>query len=255
MMKSIAAACVAAALGWGAALIPLSAHAADESPPDRLTVLDMVLGTGAIAAENTAVTVHYTGWLLDGTKFDSSHDRNQPFTFTLGAGQVIPGWDQGVIGMKVGGKRELTIPPQLAYGARGAGNVIPPNAALRFEVELLSVEAAKFQSIGNAELKALMERGVIVLDIRRPEEWAETGTVPGAQRLMAFGKDGQFAQSFPNALEKLIKQDDEVVLICRSGRRSLVLARAMTEQGGYTKVYTHETGMIGWVEAGNPVEK
>ena len=249
MMKSIAAALFGVVLSW------LPAHAADESPPDKLTALDMVMGTGAIATEKSSVTVHYTGWLLDGTKFDSSHDRNQPFTFTLGAGQVLPGWDQGVVGMKVGGTRELTIPPELAYGARGACGVIPPNAALRFEVELLAVEGPKFQSIGNAELKALMERGVTVLDIRRPDEWAETGTVPGAQRLMAFGKDGQFAQSFPDALEKLIEQDDEVVLICRSGRRSLVLARAMTEQGGYTKVYTHATGMNGWIEAGNPVEK
>jgi FKBP-type peptidyl-prolyl cis-trans isomerase len=83
--------------------------------------------------------VHYSGWLTDGTRFDSSLDRGQPFEFRLGAGQVIPGWDEGVAGMKVGGKRKLTVPPQLGYGSHGAGGVIPPDAVLVFEVELLAV--------------------------------------------------------------------------------------------------------------------
>jgi FKBP-type peptidyl-prolyl cis-trans isomerase len=96
-------------------------------------------GTGAEAATGRKVAVHYTGWLTDGTKFDSSVDRGTPFDFTLGAGQVIKGWDEGVAGMRVGEKRKLTIPPDLGYGARGAGGVIPPNATLVFEVELLDV--------------------------------------------------------------------------------------------------------------------
>ncbi|HXI83115.1 MAG TPA: FKBP-type peptidyl-prolyl cis-trans isomerase [Verrucomicrobiae bacterium] len=105
----------------------------------ELKIEDTKVGTGAEAAAGKQVTVHYTGWLTDGTKFDSSKDHGQPFSFQLGAGQVIKGWDQGVAGMKVGGIRKLTIPSSLGYGERGAGGVIPPNATLVFEVELLGV--------------------------------------------------------------------------------------------------------------------
>jgi len=105
-----------------------------------LTYADTVVGEGAEATAGAHVTVHYTGWLTNGSKFDSSKDRNDPFKFPLGQRQVIAGWDEGVQGMKVGGTRKLTIPPQLGYGARGAGGVIPPNATLVFEVELLGVQ-------------------------------------------------------------------------------------------------------------------
>jgi peptidylprolyl isomerase/FKBP-type peptidyl-prolyl cis-trans isomerase FkpA len=107
---------------------------------DTLIIDDITVGEGAEAKAGQEVTVHYTGWLADGTKFDSSKDRGLPFGFSLGAGMVIKGWDEGVAGMKIGGVRKLTIPPHMGYGARGAGGVIPPNAVLVFEVELLGVE-------------------------------------------------------------------------------------------------------------------
>jgi FKBP-type peptidyl-prolyl cis-trans isomerase len=107
--------------------------------PSGLKYVDLVDGTGEEAHQGHHVKVHYTGWLKDGRKFDSSVDRGQPFEFALGAGRVIKGWDEGVAGMKVGGKRKLIIPPDLGYGARGAGGVIPPNAELTFDVELLGV--------------------------------------------------------------------------------------------------------------------
>jgi FKBP-type peptidyl-prolyl cis-trans isomerase len=100
---------------------------------------DTVVGTGTEAVKGKSVEVHYTGTLADGTKFDSSHDRNKPFSFRLGAGQVIKGWDEGVAGMKVGGSRKLVIPGDLAYGSRGHPGVIPPNAQLTFVVDLLKV--------------------------------------------------------------------------------------------------------------------
>jgi FKBP-type peptidyl-prolyl cis-trans isomerase len=112
--------------------------------PNGLKYTDTKTGDGATATPGNKVSVHYTGWLYNngakGAKFDSSVDRGQPFQFTLGAHQVIAGWDEGVAGMKVGGKRTLIIPPELGYGARGAGGVIPPNATLMFDVELLGVQ-------------------------------------------------------------------------------------------------------------------
>ncbi len=107
---------------------------------DKMIIEDSIIGTGATATTGQIVKVHYTGMFPDGRVFDSSLPRGEAFEFPLGAGHVIKGWDEGVAGMKVGGKRKLTIPPHLGYGARGAGGVIPPNATLVFEVELLGVE-------------------------------------------------------------------------------------------------------------------
>lgn len=124
----------------GKPMEPAKDAAAKETvTPSGLKYVDQKAGTGAEAKAGDVVSVHYTGWLENGTKFDSSRDRNEPFRFKLGAGQVIKGWDEGVAGMKVGGKRRLTIPAELGYGKRGAGGVIPPNATLVFEVELLGI--------------------------------------------------------------------------------------------------------------------
>jgi FKBP-type peptidyl-prolyl cis-trans isomerase FkpA len=131
-------------------LLPSGAFSETTRGANKVTELikkDTKVGTGEEAAVGKAVEVHYTGWLYDpnaadnkGAKFDSSRDRGTPFSFLLGAGRVIKGWDKGVAGMKVGGQRTLIIPPEMAYGARGAGNVIPPNSALIFDVELIGLK-------------------------------------------------------------------------------------------------------------------
>jgi len=135
---------------WPLCVVILATGCSSNTERTSVTQLirqDARVGTGAEAERGRAVTVHYTGWLYDegradhkGPQFDSSRDRNEPFSFSLGAGEVIQGWDEGVTGMRVGGQRTLTIPPNMGYGARGAGGVIPPNATLLFDVELLGVK-------------------------------------------------------------------------------------------------------------------
>ena len=148
MIKPIRLACAAAALTLLSLSVPApraeGAQGTMTEMPDGLKYVDTQTGSGAIAVSGRTVTVQYTGWLYQngkkGTKFDSSYDHGEPFSFKLGGGHVIKGWDEGVPGMRVGGKRTLIIPPQLAYGAHGAGDVIPPFATLIFDVELMKVE-------------------------------------------------------------------------------------------------------------------
>ena len=213
------------------------------------------LGNGSKIVRHSKVTVNYTGWLENGTKFDSSFDRGEPFNFTLGTGSVIPGWDIGIEGMKLGEKRELIIPPALAYGAKGAGEVIPPNATLRFEVELLKAVPPKYRNIESLELENMLSRGVKIVDVRRPDEWKKTGTVKGSKRLTAFDGKGRFVSGFPEAFGKIVKRDDEIILICRTGNRSAILAYMLTKKSGYKNVYNVKGGISKWIEERKTVER
>ncbi len=137
---TLLAGCANPAGGTAPAHVPAPTKPIATNSGSDLIIEDIIVGTGAEATEGCIAVVHYTGWLVDGTVFDSSYDRGEPFAFDLGLGQVITGWDQGVVGMKVGGKRKLTIPYKLAYGVKGVGNKIPGKATLIFEIELLEVE-------------------------------------------------------------------------------------------------------------------
>lgn len=226
--------------------VALNAQAAD------LMIKDLVLGKGAEASVENQVSVHYTGWLMDGTKFDSSLDRNRPFQFTLGAREVIPGWDQGVQGMRVGGKRELIIPPEMAYGSRGVGRVIPPNSTLKFEVELLGVSAPAFQNINNEELKELQKQGVKLVDVRTPAEWKKTGVIKGSLLLPFRMSNGKINPKFPEDLKRIAGPKEKVMLICRTGNRTKMASQMMSSRYGYEGIHNVRHGITYWLREKNP---
>ena len=230
----------------------LAGHDGHGPTPDSK---DLVEGQGAQAVLHSTVKVHYTGWLMDGTKFDSSLDRGEPFEFQIGAGQVIRGWDMGVDGMRVGGKRELVIPPELGYGARGAGGVIPANATLRFEIELLAVDGPAYTNIGNGELQARLKDGIKLIDIRRADEWQETGVVAGSIKATAFDGQGRFQKAFLDELSRQVKPDEEFAIICRTCNRTAALANWLSTKGGYSRVMNVEQGITDWIGAGLPVSR
>lgn len=209
-------------------------------------------GNGEIAEVGKRVSVHYEGRLEDGTVFDGSRPRGQAFSFTIGAGQVIRGWEQGVAGMKVGETRKLTIPPELGYGEAGAGGVIPPNATLVFEIELLDVTTPVTLGQATAEdlLKAQSD-GVVVIDIRREEEWQDTGIIDGSAAVTAFTETGQVHPEFLTKFQELAPTPDTpVMLYCRTGNRTTSLGNALIDQLGFSDVSHLSTGIEGWLADG-----
>jgi rhodanese-related sulfurtransferase len=210
-------------------------------------------GSGTEAANGMSVSVHYTGKLTDGTKFDSSLDRGTPFTFTLGQGSVIKGWDQGVLGMMVGEKRTLTIPSELGYGSAGAGASIPPNATLIFDIELLDVQMPVVLGQSTpAEFIELQKDGYIVIDIRREEEWIETGIIEGAETITAFTESGQLHKDFQEKFFSLAKgPETPILLYCRTGNRTEMLGNALIDQVGLKNVYHLTDGIVEWKKSGN----
>lgn len=208
--------------------------------------------TGIIAADGMQVAVHYQGRLEDGTVFDDSHKRGEPISFILGKGQVIKGWDQGIAGMAVGEKRTLTIPPELGYGAQGAGDVIPPNATLIFDVELVSAMVpAQLQGLDVAAFEAAMDDKTVLIDIRGEDEWLQTGIIAGAKTITAFSSSGGVHPEFLDRFRAVAPTPDtSILLYCHSAGRSQMLGRALVEQLGYKNVSHLEGGIVSWSEAG-----
>ena len=218
----------------------------------ELTFEIIAAGTGEQAKSGQRATLHYIGKLEDGSVFDSSRERGEPFSFILGAGQVIQGWEQGVLGMQLGEIRILNIPPELGYGARGAGGSIPPNAQLIFEVELLSLDnPPKLEHASVSDFKDAQQKGHLIIDIRRPEEWVETGILEAAKTITAFTENGALHPDFQRKFFPLIEDENTpVYLYCRTGNRTGTLGHALVNQVGLKNVTHLKPGIVGWKKNG-----
>ena len=215
----------------------------------------IIEGNGATASTGNRVSVHYVGILPSGDVFDASEPRGKPFSFEIGAGQVIRGWDRGVLGMKIGEVRKLTIPPELGYGARGADGSIPPNVTLIFEIELLDIGEPITLGQANPEiLKQAQLDGTIIIDIRREDEWTTTGVIEGAVTITAFGEDGSIHPEFQKKFLNIAPSPKtHIMLYCQVGGRTASLGNALINQLGYTNVSHLTDGIVGWLADGNKI--
>ena len=222
---------------------------------DGVQINNIIEGEGAEIVNHSKIQVHYTGKLQDGTKFDSSYDRGEPFTFQIGLRQVIEGWEIGLMGMKVGGKRTLVIPPELAYGDRGAGDLIPSNATLIFDVEIVGVEAPGYDFVKVTEIKALQKEGYKFIDIRTKKERDQTGIVPGSLEITAFDIYGNFVPEFMKTFRDLVELDENTVFISNEGEVASILANGFVEQLKATNMYALEGGIQQLIKENYKLEK
>lgn len=198
----------------------------------ELQIKNNIVGEGVEIVNHSKIKVHYVGMLEDGTKFDSSYDRGEPFNFQIGLRQVIEGWETGIMGMKVGGKRTLIIPPELGYGERGAGEFIPPNSTLVFDIEIIDVQPPSYNLITTDQIQNLIKDNYKFIDIRTKKERDFTGVIPGSLEITAFDIYGKFVPEFMKTFQDLVDLNDNIVLISNQGEIASILANGFAEQLG-----------------------
>ena len=197
-----------------------------------LQIKNNIEGVGDKIVNHSKIKVHYIGMLEDGTKFDSSYDRGEPFSFQIGLRQVIKGWETGIIGMKVGGKRTLIIPPELGYGERGAGELIPPNSTLIFDIEIIDSQPPSYNLITTDEIQNLLKDNYKFIDIRTKEERDFTGVIPGSLEITAFDVYGKFVPEFMKTFQSVVDLNDNIVFVSNEGEIASILANGFAEQLG-----------------------
>jgi len=224
----------------------------------EIQITDTKIGEGRVAGVDHRVQVHYTGWDMDGKKFDTSRDGDAPFRFTIGMNEVIKGWDIGVRGMREGGKRELLVPAEFAYGEHGYPGYIAPNADLKFEIELLKIENHPLTWLrnkkNNDELDAALASGMPVIDIRSLAELKEKGVIiAGSHHIPALAKHGVILKTFFPALKKVVQKNDAFMLICSNGKKAIYLGQIMSNLKGYSKLHAVQKGIDKYIEHGGAV--
>jgi len=197
-----------------------------------LQIKNNIEGEGAEILNHSKIKVHYIGMLEDGTKFDSSYERGEPFSFQIGLRQVIEGWEKGIIGMKVGGKRTLIIPPELGYGERGAGELIPPNSTLVFDIEIIDIQPPSYNLITTDEIEKLIKDNYKFIDIRTKEERDFTGVIPGSLEITAFDVYGKFVPEFMKTFQSIVDLNDKIIFVSNEGEIASILANGFAEQLG-----------------------
>ena len=222
---------------------------------DEIQITNIVEGEGTEIINHSKIQVHYIGKLQDGTKFDSSYDRGQPFSFQIGLREVIKGWEIGLMGMKVGGKRTLIIPPELAYGDRGAGDLIPPNATLTFDIEIVAIKHPGYGLIKADDIKRLKEDGYKFIDIRTEKERENTGIISGSLEITAFDIYGNFVPEFMKTFRDLVELDDNIVFISNEGEIASMLANGFVEQLNATNMYALKGGIQQLIKENYKLEK
>ena len=209
----------------------------------ELKITNNIEGAGLEITNHSKIKVHYIGKLEDGKKFDSSYDRGEPLSFQIGMRQVIEGWELGLMGMKVGGKRTLIIPPNLAYGEQGAGDLIPSNATLIFDVEIINIQAPGYTLVMTKDITELQKQNYKFIDIRTKKERDNTGTIPGSLEITAFDIYGKFVPEFMKTFQDLVDLNDNVVFISNEGEISSILANGFVEQLGATNMHSLSGGI------------
>ena len=222
---------------------------------DGVQINNNIEGDGIEIVKHSKIQVHYTGKLQDGTKFDSSFDRGEPFSFQIGLRQVIEGWEIGLMGMKVGGKRTLIIPSELAYGERGAGDLIPPNAKLTFDVEIVAVQDPGYGLVKATEIISLQEDGYKFIDIRTKKERDHTGIVPGSLEITAFDIYGNFVPEFMKTFREFVDLNDNTVFISNEGEIASMLANGFVEQLNAPNIFVLKGGIQQLIKENYELEK
>ena len=220
-----------------------------------IEILSDIPGNGLKIEEHYKITVNYRGFLENGIEFDSSFKRNQPFIFQIGLRQVIPGWEIGLKDIRVGGKRKIKIPPNLAYGKNGVGDLIPPNSTLIFEIEIIDAIPPGYKKVFSYQLLNKKKDGFKIIDIRTLEEREDTGIIKGSLQMTAFDNKGNFNSEFIKFFEKKIKPKDHVIFVSKTGDISSILANGFVEQLGKKNIYTLVGGIDKWILEGRKLKK
>jgi peptidylprolyl isomerase len=221
----------------------------------ELQITNNIEGSGLEIINHSKIEVHYLGKLEDGTKFDSSYDRGEPLSFQIGMKRVIEGWELGLLGMKVGGKRTLFIPSKLGYGQRGAGDLIPPNSNLIFDVEIIDVQPPGYKTVLSSEIKELKNLNYTFIDIRIDEERLNTGMLDGSIPVIAFDEFGKFVPEFMQNLKSNVDLNDNIVFISNDGDIASILANGFVEQLGAKNMHYLKGGIQGLIKENYKLSK
>ena len=220
---------------------------------EEIEILSEIPGSGIKIKNHYKITAHYIGTLDDGTEFDNSFKINKPIKFQIGLRKVIPGWDIALMGMQVGGKRKIKIPPSLAYGKKGVKDLIPPNSTLIFEVEIIDIETPGYKEIDPEEFVSMQKKGLIVIDIRTEEERGKTGVISDSYPLTAFDSQGNLDPNFIIKFQSIATTEDYVVFVSDQGEISSILANGFVERLGRRNVYSLKGGIHEWMSQGNNI--